>query len=118
MPTDRNLSCSAAFEMLRGLLLQYAEIMSSADVEIFAIEMEMIPGSSDSADPALWDEFSKACAEPLSVRQAISLVAEFVEKELVVLRHVDSAKRIVEDLRAALKSPEDAPEPIQTLLRK
>jgi hypothetical protein len=98
---SQQIHCEALYDMLRTALLEYSRLFASVDIEIFAIEMEIDPDCAQSADPALWDEFQKRCREGNSTAELIAAAADFVEHEIVLLRHVEVAKQIVSDLRSA-----------------
>ncbi|SRR5260370_27060427 len=99
---------SRVYTMLRDAVLAYSEKFHSADLEVFAIEMELNsrPGRAGSSDPALLYEFNKAFPETVSISAALMLASDYIERELVDLRHLDVAKEIVRDFRLAACSPE------------
>lgn len=100
------LQRSRIYAMLRDALFAYSEKLHSLDVEIFAVEMGLNPRRGGSSDPALLDEFNKAFPETVGVSAALLLAADYIEREIVDLRHVDVAKHIVRDVRLAACSPE------------
>ena len=92
--------------LLREALFEYSTLKHSADLEIFAHEMSIDTNGSHSADPALLDEFMKIFPETVSLRQCLLLAADYVDAELLQLRHVDAAKEIAEDFRTGAMCPE------------
>jgi len=101
-----NLQRSRLYAMLRDALFAYSEKLHSVDVEVFAVEMELDTQRERSADPALLDEFNKAFPETVGASAALMLAADYIEHELVDLRHVAVAKDIVREFRLAACSPE------------
>jgi hypothetical protein len=107
------LDCNDVYNKLRASLFDYARQLQSFQLETFAIEMELIPGTTDSADPALLDEFLKACPGSMTLGEAYAIAAAYLERELVQLRHVGAAARIVEDLRSASTDPQSVAPPLR-----
>lgn len=95
------LSRVNVYNALREGLLAYSEQLHSAEIEIFAIEMELDSSSGDSYDPALFDEFQRLVPETVDLAAAFSLAADFIDREVVTLRQVKAAQKIVNDLRVA-----------------
>jgi hypothetical protein len=89
------------YRLLHDTLEGYSKQFQSVDIEIFAYEMESPPGGTDSRDPALLDEFSKLVPQCVEAREAFDLVADYLQKELIELRHLDIGKTIVDDFRRA-----------------
>lgn len=93
------------YNRLREGLFAYSEQLHSAEIEIFAIEMEIDSSTGDSYDPALFDEFQKLVPETMTLAEAFSLAADYIDREIVTLRHVKAAQKIVNDLRVASVFP-------------
>jgi hypothetical protein len=87
--------------LLQLTIADYAMSLASADLEMFAYEMELIPGAEASLDPALRSEFMKRYAHTLPTECALVIAAEYVKSELVVLRRVTLAERIVSEMQMA-----------------
>ena len=100
------------FTKLRQSLLAYAMQFRSAELEIFAIEMQMEADTGLSCDPALFQEFSKNWKGEASLSDAYARAADFVEKELVTLLKIPEASRIVADLRHASSVPSNVRAPL------
>jgi hypothetical protein len=100
------LKRSRIYAILRDTLFAYSESLHSVDVEIFAVEMELDTMTGESADPALLSEFNKAFPDDLSVGAALMLAADYVDREIVGLRHIELARSIVRDFRLAACAPE------------
>ena len=104
------LERNAVYEALRELLDVYSIALKSTAIEIFAIEMERPDELVTSYDPALLDEFERLYPPLVSPEEARELAAQYVNAELVVLRRIDGAKQIVDDLRlgcSALEGPNE-----------
>lgn len=82
-------------------------------MELFIFDMELIPGTEVSGDPALTWEFGKLCSGAVSLKEAYAIAAKFVQDELVDLRKDKLAERVVSDLLAAAQNPDGAPEILQ-----
>lgn len=89
------------YNRLREGLFAYSEQLGSAEIEIFAIEMERNLSTGDSYDPALFDAFQRLFPETVTLAEAFALAADYVDREIVTLRHVKPAQKIVNDLRVA-----------------
>jgi RimJ/RimL family protein N-acetyltransferase len=107
----RSLTLAAhdVYWKLRSTLRLYAGQLKSPEIETLAQEMDLVPGSLASRNPALLPEFLAPCPERVSLREAYTIAAGFVERALVRPRPFTGAARIVAELRAASRDPSSAP---------
>ena len=95
-----------AYETLRLALQALSTELKSADLEIFAIEMEF-DEAGISYDPALWEEFKSRFPDQASVTASLMLAADFVEAEVIGLRGIDAAISFAIALRRAACNRDD-----------
>jgi hypothetical protein len=97
------------YNLVHDCLMAYDEDgLNDVDLELFIYDLEFLPDSEVSSDPALFYQFEKMCPAKLSLEQSYLVAANFVEAELVKLRGAEVGVEFVDRLRHAAACPATA----------